>query len=63
MDESDSSDGEEQQKVEHYTGPIENAWLMKIPQFTASDNKNSNIHPTIMNFYLVLLTGIIFYSL
>lgn len=44
MNESDSSDGEELPQVEHYTGPIENAWLMKIPQFTAADNKNSKIN-------------------
>lgn len=49
MNESDSSDGEEQPQVEHYTGPIENAWLMKIPQFTAADNKNSKIIPIILS--------------
>lgn len=38
---SDSeSDGEESQKIEHFTGPIENAWKMKIPEFKEADNRN-----------------------
>lgn len=38
---SDSeSDGEDLQKVEHVTGPIEDAWKMKIPEFKEEDNKN-----------------------
>lgn len=38
---SDSeSDGEEAQKMEHVTGPVEDAWKMKIPEFKPEDNKN-----------------------
>lgn len=41
---SDSeSDGKETQKIEHYTGPIEDAWKMKIPEFKAGDNPNGLI--------------------
>lgn len=41
---SDSeSDGEEAQQIEHYTGPIEDAWKMKIPEFKADDNPNGLI--------------------
>lgn len=38
---SDSeTDGEETQKIEHVTGPIEDAWKMKIPEFKEDDNRN-----------------------
>lgn len=38
---SDSeSDGEDIQKIEHVTGPVEDAWKMKIPEFKEEDNKN-----------------------
>lgn len=41
---SDSeSDGEQTtQKFEHVTGPVEDAWKMKIPEFTPDDNPNGN---------------------
>lgn len=36
---SDSeSDGEETPKIEHVTGPVEDAWKMKIPEFKPEDN-------------------------
>lgn len=38
---SDSeSDGEEAQKIEHITGPVEDAWKMKIPEFKEDDNRH-----------------------
>ncbi|XP_055595048.1 KRR1 small subunit processome component homolog [Uranotaenia lowii] len=41
---SDSeSDGNEQPAgadIEHFNGPVENAWLLKIPEFKAEDNPN-----------------------
>lgn len=39
MSDSSDSDGEEIPQVDHYTGPVENAWLMKIPEFKPDDNK------------------------
>jgi hypothetical protein len=41
MSDSDS-DGEDLQKAEHVTGPVEDAWKMKIPEFKAEDNKNGS---------------------
>jgi hypothetical protein len=38
---SDSeSDGEDLHKAEHVTGPVEDAWKMKIPEFKEDDNRN-----------------------
>lgn len=39
---SDSESGDEQaaQKFEHVTGPVEDAWKMKIPDFKPDDNPN-----------------------
>lgn len=38
---SDSeSDGEPAPNIEHVTGPVEDAWKMKIPEFHENDNKN-----------------------
>jgi ribosomal RNA assembly protein len=39
MSDSSDSDGEETPQVDHYTGPVENAWLMKIPEFKPDNNK------------------------
>lgn len=40
MSDSDSDYEEPSQKVEHITGPVEDAWKMKIPEFKPDDNKN-----------------------
>lgn len=38
---SDSeSDDEVTPQIEHVTGPVEDAWKMKIPEFKADDNPN-----------------------
>lgn len=54
---SDSESGDEQitSNIEHVTGPVEDAWKMKIPEFTPKDNpngkffmllfKNNNLNP------------------
>lgn len=39
MSDSDS-DEEVHDKYKHVTGPVEDAWKMKIPQFKPDDNKN-----------------------
>lgn len=39
MSDSDS-DGDEVQDIKHVTGPVEDAWKMKIPEFKEDDNKN-----------------------
>lgn len=41
MSDSDS-DVEEPQNIEHVTGPVEDAWKMKIPEFKADDNPNGS---------------------
>jgi hypothetical protein len=33
------SDNEELDQLDHVTGPVEDAWKMKIPTFTPDDNK------------------------
>lgn len=33
------SDNEEFDPIQHISGPVEDAWKMKIPQFTPDDNK------------------------
>lgn len=38
---SDSKfEGNEIDQLDHVSGPIENAWKMKIPEFKPDDNKN-----------------------
>lgn len=37
---SDSEGSNEEIVTEHMNGPIDNAWLMKIPKFTKDDNKS-----------------------
>lgn len=40
---SDSeSDGGEAQQFDHVTGPVEDAWKMKIPEFKPGDNKSGS---------------------
>lgn len=39
MSDSSDSEHEDAQQMEHYSGPVENAWLMKIPEFKPEDNK------------------------
>ncbi|XP_070497015.1 KRR1 small subunit processome component homolog [Chironomus tepperi] len=40
MSDSESDQEDISQKIEHYTGPVEDAWKMKIPEFKPDDNKN-----------------------
>jgi ribosomal RNA assembly protein len=40
MSDSESDQEDVSQKIEHYTGPVEDAWKMKIPEFKPDDNKN-----------------------
>jgi len=40
MSDSESDQEDISQKVEHYTGPVEDAWKMKIPEFKPEDNKH-----------------------
>jgi hypothetical protein len=44
MSDSDS-DGEEVLKnIEHFSGPVEDAWKIKIPEFKSNDNPNGLYH-------------------
>ncbi|XP_049536553.1 KRR1 small subunit processome component homolog [Anopheles darlingi] len=40
MSDSESEAGDQAGGVEHFNGPVENAWLLKIPEFQPSDNPN-----------------------
>uniref|UniRef100_A0A2M4BSH5 KRR1 small subunit processome component n=1 Tax=Anopheles marajoara TaxID=58244 RepID=A0A2M4BSH5_9DIPT len=40
MSDSESEVGDQAGGVEHFNGPVENAWLLKIPEFQPSDNPN-----------------------
>lgn len=40
MSDSESDNEDVSQKIEHITGPIEDAWKMKIPEFKPDDNRN-----------------------
>jgi ribosomal RNA assembly protein len=40
MSDSESDSEQTTQNIEHVTGPVEDAWKMKIPEFTPDDNKN-----------------------
>ena len=43
MSDSETDQEDISQKVEHITGPIEDAWKMKIPAFTVEDNKHGEL--------------------
>lgn len=59
---SDSeSDVEDVQKIEHVTGPVEDAWKMKIPDFKQEDNPNGK--KTLKSFDLFSLNLIYFTGL
>uniref|UniRef100_A0A182JT84 KRR1 small subunit processome component n=1 Tax=Anopheles christyi TaxID=43041 RepID=A0A182JT84_9DIPT len=38
MSDSESDTGDQAGSIEHYDGPIENAWKMKLPEFKPEDN-------------------------
>lgn len=40
MSDSESGDEGTSPAFEHVTGPVEDAWKMKIPEFKPDDNKN-----------------------
>lgn len=40
MSDSESDDDQTTQNFEHVTGPVEDAWKMKIPEFMPDDNPN-----------------------
>lgn len=40
MSDSESDQEDISQKIDHYTGPVEDAWKMKIPEFKPEDNKH-----------------------
>uniref|UniRef100_A0A182PME4 KRR1 small subunit processome component n=1 Tax=Anopheles epiroticus TaxID=199890 RepID=A0A182PME4_9DIPT len=40
MSDSESDVGDQAGNIEHFNGPVENAWLMKIPEFKPEDNPN-----------------------
>ncbi|XP_041776530.1 KRR1 small subunit processome component homolog [Anopheles merus] len=40
MSDSESDAGDQTAGIEHFDGPVENAWLMKIPEFKPEDNPN-----------------------
>ncbi|XP_317574.4 KRR1 small subunit processome component homolog [Anopheles gambiae] len=40
MSDSESDAGDQTAGIEHFDGPVENAWLLKIPEFKPEDNPN-----------------------
>nr|XP_019561425.2 KRR1 small subunit processome component homolog [Aedes albopictus] len=38
MSDSESDTNDQAGDIEHFTGPVENAWLLKIPEFKKADN-------------------------
>ncbi|XP_053675534.1 KRR1 small subunit processome component homolog [Anopheles nili] len=40
MSDTECDSGDQSANVEHFNGPVENAWLMKIPEFKPEDNPN-----------------------
>lgn len=53
---SDSeSDGDQAPNIEHVTGPIEDAWKMKIPGFTEDDNKHGKFDVNLMFFQSICI--------
>ena len=43
MSDSESEDEQTPQAYDHVTGPVEDAWKMKIPEFKPDDNRNGKI--------------------
>ncbi|XP_058452896.1 KRR1 small subunit processome component homolog [Malaya genurostris] len=40
MSDSESDTNDQAGNIEHFNGPVENAWLLKIPEFKQDDNPN-----------------------
>ncbi|XP_053693652.1 KRR1 small subunit processome component homolog [Sabethes cyaneus] len=40
MSDSESDNNDQAGDIEHFNGPVENAWLLKIPEFKKEDNPN-----------------------
>ncbi|XP_058820601.1 KRR1 small subunit processome component homolog [Topomyia yanbarensis] len=40
MSDSESDTNDQAGNIEHFNGPVENAWLLKIPEFKKEDNPN-----------------------
>ncbi|XP_055541881.1 KRR1 small subunit processome component homolog [Wyeomyia smithii] len=40
MSDSESDNNDQAEGIEHFNGPVENAWLLKIPEFKQEDNPN-----------------------
>lgn len=60
MSDSDS-DGEEVLKnIEHFSGPVEDAWKIKIPEFKSNDNPNGLYHSKNLIF-IVFKNSIVFF--
>ncbi|XP_058121084.1 KRR1 small subunit processome component homolog [Anopheles ziemanni] len=43
MSDSESDNGDQAGNIEHFNGPVENAWLLKIPEFKPEDNPNGMV--------------------
>lgn len=51
MSDSESEDEQANQTFDHVTGPVEDAWKMKIPEFKPEDNKNGSFFKFFFKFF------------